>query len=54
MAATQPLDLRSSDCIVGILRNINNKCNYLSCFAYKHSVMVFILASHMYALRTYF
>ncbi len=44
----QPLDLRSSNCIVGIIRNKYN-CNCLS-----HSIMVFVLASHMYALRTYF
>ena len=44
----QPLDLRSSNCIVGIIRNKYN-CNCLS-----HPIMVFVLASHMYALRTYF
>ncbi len=44
----QPLDLRSSNCIVGIIRNKYN-CNCLS-----HSIMVFVLASHMYALCTYF
>ena len=53
----QPLDFRSSNCIVGILRNIDNIaciCLLVLFCLLKHPVLVFLQASHMYALRTYF
>ncbi len=50
------LRFRSSNCIVCIVRNIyiNNIASACLFLLNKHPVLVFLLASHMYAVRNYF